>query len=114
MVSDLKPECSFSCWYPTFKKDSLEATILNIPDDVLKYLEHDAFVMPIEAVKSLEKNSEWTDGSPITGEEEVIFFYLKNSCTHNDGILIRDNDLIYKIILIVVGNRLPTNISWIQ
>lgn len=71
MVSDdLKPECSFSCWYPTFKKDSLEATILDIPDDILKYLEHDAFVLPIEAVKSLAEDSEWTDGSPVTGEDE--------------------------------------------
>lgn len=77
MVSDLKPECSFSCWYPTFKKDSLEATILDIPDDVLKYLEHDAFMMPIEAVRSLAENSEWTDGSPVTSEEEVLFFIWK-------------------------------------
>lgn len=79
MVSDdLKPECSFSCWYPTFKKDSLEATILDIPDDILKYLEHDAFVLPIEAVKSLAEDSEWTDGSPVTGEDEVHYpFYIE-------------------------------------
>lgn len=77
MVSDLKPECSFSCWYPTFKKDSLEATILDIPDNVLKYLEHDAFMMPIEAVRSLAENSEWTDGSPVTSEEEVLYFLFE-------------------------------------
>ncbi|KAG5311211.1 CD123 protein, partial [Acromyrmex insinuator] len=70
MVNDLKLECSFSSWYPIFKKDSLEARILHIPDEVLKYLEHDTFVLPLEATKSLPKDSEWADGSPVTCEEE--------------------------------------------
>ncbi|XP_011876156.1 PREDICTED: cell division cycle protein 123 homolog [Vollenhovia emeryi] len=70
MVNDLKLECSFSSWYPTFKKDSLEARILRIPDEVLKYLEHDTFILPLEATGSFPDSSEWADGSPVTREEE--------------------------------------------
>ncbi|KAH0955350.1 hypothetical protein HN011_004828 [Eciton burchellii] len=70
MVSDLKLECSFSSWYPIFEKDSLEAKILQIPDDVLKYLEHDEFVLPIEAMKLLPENAKWMDGAPVADEEE--------------------------------------------
>lgn len=70
MVNDLKLECSFSSWYPTFKKDSLEARILHVPNEILKYLEHDAFVLPLEATRSLSEDSEWADGSPVTYEEE--------------------------------------------
>lgn len=72
MVNDSKLECSFSSWYPTFKKNSLEAKILHVTDEVLKYLEHDTFVLPLEVAKSLPENSEWADGSPVTREEEVF------------------------------------------
>jgi len=75
MVNDLKLECSFSSWYPIFKKDSLEARILHIPDEVLKYLEHETFVLPIEAARSLPEDSEWADGSPVTCEEEVFILF---------------------------------------
>ncbi|EZA47797.1 Cell division cycle protein-like protein [Ooceraea biroi] len=70
MVNGLKLECSFSKWYPTFEKNSLEATILQVPDDVSKYLEHDEFVLPVEATKSLPENAQWMDGAPVTGENE--------------------------------------------
>jgi len=70
MVNDLKLHCSFSSWYPIFKKDSLEARILHIPDEILKYLEDDTFVLPVEATRSLPKDSEWADGSLVTREEE--------------------------------------------
>lgn len=76
MVNDLKLECSFSSWYPTFKKDSLEARILHVPNEILKYLEHDAFVLPLEATRSLSEDSEWADGSPVTYEEEVFIIIL--------------------------------------
>lgn len=80
MVNDLKVKCSFSSWYSTFKKDSLEAKILHIPDEVLKYLEHDTFVLPVEAARALPEDSEWADGLPVTCEEEVfiILFHLGN------------------------------------
>ncbi|XP_015599767.1 cell division cycle protein 123 homolog [Cephus cinctus] len=68
MVNDLKRELSFSVWYPRFTKDSLEAVVLPIPDNVLKYLEHDAFVLPLEAAKSVPYSSEWSDGSPVNQE----------------------------------------------
>ncbi|XP_020286701.1 cell division cycle protein 123 homolog [Pseudomyrmex gracilis] len=70
MVSSLKPECSFSSWYPIFEKVSLKATILHIPDEILKYLEHDAFVLPVEATQRLPENSEWADGSLVIDEEK--------------------------------------------
>lgn len=76
MVSSLKPECSFSSWYPIFEKISLKATILRIPDEILKYLEHDAFVLPVEATQKLPENSEWADGSLVTGEEKVSFTFF--------------------------------------
>lgn len=70
MVNDLKLECSFSTWYPMFKKDTLEARILHIPNEVLKYLQHDTFVLPLEAMECLPEDSEWSDGSPVTHEDE--------------------------------------------
>lgn len=76
MVNDLKLKCSFSSWYPTFKKDSLKARILHVPDEVLKYLEYDTFVLPLEAARSLPEDSEWTDGSPVTCEEEVFIIHF--------------------------------------
>lgn len=69
MVNSLKPECSFTSWYPLFSKDSLRATIIHIPDEVLKYLEHDAFVLPVEATDSTLQNTEWMDGSPVVNDE---------------------------------------------
>lgn len=72
MVNNLKPECSFASWYPQFRKDSLTATILDIPEEVLKYLEHDAFILPIEATNSGLQNSEWLDGSPVINEEVTL------------------------------------------
>lgn len=69
MIDNLKSECSFSSWYPKFRKDSLKATILHIPDEVLKYLEHDLFVLPVEATNSGLQNNEWMDGTPVENEE---------------------------------------------
>ncbi|KOX69767.1 hypothetical protein WN51_05052 [Melipona quadrifasciata] len=69
MVNNLKPECSFPSWYPLFSKDSLRATIIHIPDEVLKYLEYDAFVLPVEATNFTSQNAEWMDGSPIANDE---------------------------------------------
>ncbi|XP_076276157.1 translation initiation factor eIF2 assembly protein [Lasioglossum baleicum] len=69
MVSNLKPECSFPSWYPQFCKDSLEATILRIPNDVLKYLEDDAFFLPVETTKEPSESGVWADGSPVLNEE---------------------------------------------
>ncbi|KAG5341329.1 CD123 protein, partial [Acromyrmex charruanus] len=98
MVNDLKLECSFSSWYPIFKKDSLEARILHIPDEVLKYLEHDTFVLPLEAAKSLPKDSEWADGSPVTCEEEVfiniffnIFQQIQEILDEYDAVFVKTN-----------------------
>ncbi|XP_014475690.1 PREDICTED: cell division cycle protein 123 homolog [Dinoponera quadriceps] len=71
MVSGWKSTCSFSHWYPIFRDDTLKATILHVPSDILKYLEHDKFVLPLETMRlSLPKNSEWSDGSPVTSEGE--------------------------------------------
>ncbi|KAF3419824.1 hypothetical protein E2986_08899 [Frieseomelitta varia] len=71
MVNNLKPECSFALWYPLFCKDSLKATIIHIPDEVLKYLKYDAFVLPVEAINSTLQNAEWMDGSPIASDEHL-------------------------------------------
>ncbi|XP_017879324.1 cell division cycle protein 123 homolog isoform X2 [Ceratina calcarata] len=70
MVNHVKSECSFATWYPQFRKQSLEATILCIPDEVFNYLEHDAFVLPVEATSSTLENTEWTDGTPVANEEQ--------------------------------------------
>ena len=72
MVSSLKYECSFSSWYPQFRKDSLKATILRIPNNVLEYLEHDAFLMPVEATNTALQNDKWADGSPVLDEEHAL------------------------------------------
>ncbi|XP_054000330.1 cell division cycle protein 123 homolog [Hylaeus anthracinus] len=72
MVSGLKSECSFSSWYPQFNKNSLKATILDIPNEVVEYLEHDAFLLPVEATNDTLENAEWTDGSPVVNEEHSV------------------------------------------
>lgn len=69
MVNILKPECSFTSWYPLFCKDSLKATIIYIPDEVLKYLEHGAFILPVEATNTILQNTEWMDGSPVINDD---------------------------------------------
>lgn len=69
MINHAKSECSFTTWYPQFCKESLEATILSIPDEVLNYLKHDAFVLPVEATSSTLENAEWMDGTPVANEE---------------------------------------------
>ncbi|XP_058795477.1 cell division cycle protein 123 homolog [Phymastichus coffea] len=62
---------SFCQWYPLFSKNVLEAVMLPLPQDVCKYLEHDAFLLPLEAInKGNSCNSEWSDGSAIKDEEE--------------------------------------------
>ncbi|XP_051171244.1 cell division cycle protein 123 homolog [Leptopilina boulardi] len=66
MVNNVEAECSFTKWYPIFSKDSLEAIILPLPPEILKYLEHDTFVLPIEATTSIKCNTEWSDGSLVT------------------------------------------------
>ena len=68
MVNNVQAECSFSTWYPYFSKDSLEAIILPLPDDILKYLEQDAFILPAEATKNIEYNTEWSDGSTMNSD----------------------------------------------
>jgi len=110
MVSDLKLECSFSSWYPIFEKDSLEATILQISDDVFKYLEHDEFVLPIEAVKFLPENAEWMDGAPVTNEEEV-FVTLS---IPKDNAIMRSHISQHALKRVVVGDGLSTDLSRIQ
>ncbi|KAJ8664518.1 hypothetical protein QAD02_006180 [Eretmocerus hayati] len=68
-VDNSQVECSFTQWYPHFNKNSLEAVTLTIPDDVCKYLEHDAFVLPVEATtNTLASNSEWSDGTAVDDE----------------------------------------------
>lgn len=74
MVNNLKPECSFASWYLQFRKDSLNATILNIPEEVLTYLEQDAFILPAEATSSVMQNTEWLDGSPVIDEQHSLDF----------------------------------------
>ena len=63
-------KCSFCKWYPIFKKDTFESIILPIPEKVCNYLEHDAFLLPLEATKSNSKacNSKWSDGSQVKEE----------------------------------------------
>lgn len=77
MVSSLKPECSFPFWYPQLRKISFEATVLRIPNEVLKYLEHDAFVLPVEATNVSRQNDEWTDGSPVVDDEVNLIYVWK-------------------------------------
>ncbi|XP_043253438.1 cell division cycle protein 123 homolog isoform X2 [Colletes gigas] len=72
MASGLKPECSFLSWYPQFRKHSLEATILHIPNEVVKYLQHDAFILPFEARTHGLESAKWTDGSPVVDEEPQL------------------------------------------
>lgn len=81
MVSDLKSTCSFCYWYPIFKEDSLNATIIHVTNDVLKYLEHDKFLLPLETTVSSLKGSQWNDGSPVTSEGEVFVDFLYSKGT---------------------------------
>lgn len=68
MINNLQPEFSFCSWYKQFKKHSLVATIIPIPDEILKYLEYDMFVLPAEAIKHSSSDNEWSD-SGLPDEE---------------------------------------------
>ncbi|XP_014213031.1 cell division cycle protein 123 homolog [Copidosoma floridanum] len=70
-IKGARTACSFCQWYPLFSKNAVEAVILSLPDDVLKYVEHDAFLLPVEAASNvnLAKDSEWSDGSAICNDE---------------------------------------------
>ncbi|XP_043465031.1 cell division cycle protein 123 homolog [Leptopilina heterotoma] len=66
MVNNVEAECSFDNWYNIFSKESLEAIIIPLTTEILKYLEHDSFILPIEATRNITCNSEWSDGSSVT------------------------------------------------
>ncbi|XP_043675683.1 cell division cycle protein 123 homolog [Vespula pensylvanica] len=61
MINNLQPEFSFCSWYKQFIKCSLVATIIQIPDEILKYLEYDMFLLPLEAIKHNSSDNEWND-----------------------------------------------------
>ncbi|KAG8040457.1 hypothetical protein G9C98_002453 [Cotesia typhae] len=63
MLSNPVIECSISTWYPEFIKNSLETVVLQIPENFLNYLEHDAFILPVEATDNKILNLKWSDGS---------------------------------------------------
>ncbi|KAG7199970.1 hypothetical protein KM043_014398 [Ampulex compressa] len=69
MVSNLKPECSFTSWYPQFCKYALKAVMIPIPENIVQYLENDAFLLPLEVSKSLPEDAKWADGLPVADEE---------------------------------------------
>lgn len=73
MKSDFSPaECSFSKWYPKFSKNASKAVILPLPEEIIKYLEHDAFLLPLEAANDKSTvGTEWSDGSTVDANDEV-------------------------------------------
>lgn len=79
-MNSLKSECSVCTWYPKFAKVSVESRILRIPEEVSKYLEHDAFVLPSEAVGEGVGNGEWTDGSAVDDSGVRYFFQIFRYC----------------------------------
>lgn len=82
MVSS-KAVCSISSWYPEFSKDALDTVILPLSDDILKYLEHDAFILPVEATNDKICESEWTDGLPVNHDSlEVKMIITSLICLH--------------------------------
>lgn len=75
MINNLQPEFSFCSWYKQFMRCSLVATIIQIPDEILKYLEYDMFLLPLEAIKHNSSDNEWNDSSSQNDEVFCIFFY---------------------------------------
>lgn len=72
-LENTQVECSFCKWYPLFSKNALEGVILPVPEEVCKYLEHDAFLLPLEATTNgVTCNSEWSDGSAVNDESEEV------------------------------------------
>ncbi|XP_034944748.1 cell division cycle protein 123 homolog [Chelonus insularis] len=70
MVNLSKAECSISSWYPIFVKDSLDTEILPIPEDVLKYLESDPFILPVEVTDNKISHLKWEDGSSVNDDSQ--------------------------------------------
>ncbi|KAI4498069.1 hypothetical protein M0802_006893 [Mischocyttarus mexicanus] len=69
MINDFQPEFSFCSWYKQFKKWSLEATFIPIPDEILKYLQYDIFLLPSEAINHSSTDNEWDDSSLQNDED---------------------------------------------
>lgn len=68
----MKSECSFNKWYPTFGKVSIDAVVIPIPNEVLEYLEHGSFHLPVEAsdASSSSCGSKWSDGTCVLPDED--------------------------------------------
>lgn len=84
MKTELFPkECSFTKWYPKLSKVALDAEILPLPEEVSKYLELDAFILPAEAISNgKSSNSEWSDGSAVVEDDQdvCLLFNFSYSC----------------------------------
>lgn len=72
----------YSCcqWYPLFSKNALEAVILPLTKQLCQYLEHDAFILPLEATNnSASCHSEWSDGSAVENEDQQVLSMLSKT-----------------------------------
>ncbi|XP_012253309.2 cell division cycle protein 123 homolog isoform X2 [Athalia rosae] len=67
----MKFNCSFNEWFPFLSKNSIEAVALPIPIEVIEYLEHGTFRLPIEAIApSTSNESSWSDGTCLLDNDE--------------------------------------------
>lgn len=66
--------CSFPCWYSKFEHVTVIATIIPLPQNIIEYLENDAFILPVEATDIESHNSFWCDGLPV--ENQVKSFNI--------------------------------------
>lgn len=84
-----RTECSIATWYPVFRRQTVKSLIIPLPDEVVKYLEEDGIVLPLEATPVLHHTSSRNEGSEEEtdwSEEEqvemkvtklITFYYIK-------------------------------------
>lgn len=68
--------CSIVSWYPVFRRDTIKSLIIQLPDEVVKYLEEDGIVLPLEATPArnltVSRNEENVEEEIDWSEEEQI------------------------------------------
>lgn len=71
-----RTECSIATWYPVFRRHTVKSLMVPVPDEVIKYLEEDGIVLPLEATPTARhtssRNEEDSDEEIDWSEEEQV------------------------------------------
>lgn len=86
-----RTECSIATWYPIFRRHTIKSLMISLPGEVVKYLEEDGIVLPLEATpaphhtsarnEDSEEETDWSEEEQI--EMKPPFFPEFSKCLEN-------------------------------